>query len=202
MEKIVNTQPNIFNENKLNNKIAKITFMLCSLFFFMEQKAFAEDKSLKDIIVNVECQGQVAKNVELYCKGIANASYGVNRCKYLSVINSYQINNGGTSLITQVCLSFSDNSDIIYERLNPDYVPECCLSLSKDGSNTCAIGNSKDIYKHTLPNGKIMYSESNDPSRFSYMLPSKCEAKMNAMDILESMPEIGISRVDPNLIEY
>ncbi len=61
-----------------------------------------------------------------------------------------------------------------------------------------------NVYKHILPNGTVMYSSNNDPSYFisSGDIINKCKWSFNTMDLLKAMPEIGTSRIDPNLIEY
>ena len=62
---------------------------------------------------------------------------------------------------------------------------------------------NSNVYKHTLPNGLVMYSSSDDPKHFvGDIVTTKCKLSFNPMDVLEALPEIGISRVDPNLIEY
>ena len=57
-----------------------------------------------------------------------------------------------------------------------------------------------DVYKHIMSDGSVMYSESVSWTHFDKDV--KCEGSFNPMDLLKAMPEIGISRVDPNLIEY
>lgn len=83
-------------------------------------------------------------------------------------------------------------------------------------SNECICGGAESIhndhgwqcknnvYKHILPNGTVMYSSNDDPSHFisSGDIINKCKWSFNAMDLLKAMPEIGTSRIDPNLIEY
>ena len=68
----------------------------------------------------------------------------------------------------------------------------------------CCIDNlhyyKNDIYKHTLSNGSVMYSESSSNTHFNK--ESTCEISFDTMDILKAIPKIGVSRVDPNLIEY
>ena len=51
-----------------------------------------------------------------------------------------------------------------------------------------------------MSDGSVMYSESVSWTHFDK--DAKCEGSFNPMDLLKAMPEIGISRVDPNLIEY
>lgn len=72
---------------------------------------------------------------------------------------------------------------------------------------TCYTGSwnkirfyKNDVYKHTMSDGSVMYSESASWTHFDKDV--KCEGSFNPMDLLKAMPEIGISRVDPNLIEY
>lgn len=61
-----------------------------------------------------------------------------------------------------------------------------------------------NVYKHILSDGQVMYSGSNDPNHFINPrdIINKCKWSFNTMDLLKAMPEIGTSRIDPNLIEY
>lgn len=73
----------------------------------------------------------------------------------------------------------------------------------KNNVDVCLVNrfvNKKNVYRHTLTDGKVMYSESASWTHFNEDV--KCEGSFNTMDLLKAMPEIGISRVDPNLIEY
>lgn len=56
-----------------------------------------------------------------------------------------------------------------------------------------------NVYQHTFLDGSVMYSISSDPSHFE---KTANNFTLDIMDLLKAMPEIGVSRVDPNLIEY
>ena len=90
-----------------------------------------------------------------------------------------------------------------------DYV---YLHEFKDSSNAPALSGGgscyinpghyyrEAVFKHMLSDGSVMYSTSSDPNHFNNREVEYIE--LDVMDILKAMPEIGISRVDPNLIEY
>lgn len=93
-----------------------------------------------------------------------------------------------------------------------DYV---YLHEFKDSSNAPALSGGgscyinpghyyrEAVFKHTLSDGSVMYSESSDPYHFvGRNTCAEYKGSFNPMDVLEALPEIGISRVDPNLIEY
>lgn len=94
--------------------------------------------------------------------------------------------------------AFSDSSTP--PSINPYWSGGCmCRNYTSGKGWQC----NSNVYKHTLPSGAVMYSSSDDPKRFvGDMVTTKCKWSFNPMDVLEVLPEIGISRVDPNLIEY
>ena len=176
MEKIVNTQTNIFNENKSDNKIAKITFMFLTMIFgSLQSEAFAADVKDPNLVVPVVCAD------------------GNSNQKYEQCANS--CNNVSGSQVSR---------------------QNCWIGGGDSGESKC---NGSDTYQYTTTNSiGVSFSQQCDSfvgcSRARSGVINKCKASCDVfknqcssyvvriMDLMSAMPEIGISRVDPNLIEF
>ena len=179
MEKIVNTQTSIFNENS-KRKVLKITFMLCSLLCFTNiQSSFAQNSN--KLVVPVKCAGYSNQKYEECAKACNNVS--------------------GSQVSSRSC-STSNNGN----------------------SNTVTHCSGSDIYQYTATNGVLSFSQQCSGNGRCYdgdtevrnSVINQCKAsceffknqcssyivEIDTVKFLEAMPEIGISRVDPNLIEY
>lgn len=173
MEKIVNTQPNIFNENKL----AQITFMLCSLLCFTNiQSSFAQNSN--KLVVPVKCAGDSNQKYEECAKACENVSG--------SQVNIEHCSIGGGDNGT-IC-SGSD----IYQYTSTNSVG-ASFSQQCIGIDRCY---DRDITKNAVINKCKVSCEFLKNQCSSYIV------EIDTVKFLEAMPEIGISRVDPNLIEF
>ena len=183
MEKIVNTQTNIFNENKSNNKIVKITFMfLAMIFASWQSEAFAADVKDPNLVVPVVC-----------ADGNSNQKY-------------------------EQCAKSCEN--IKQEQLTEKSCHQQCSGSTGGGGNntTCNTVCSSATYRYVSSNilggsfsSEIFsYDNGNQKNQAITKCKTSCEFFKNQcssyvvriMDLMSAMPEIGISRVDPNLIEY
>ena len=182
MEKIVNTQTSIFNENKSDNKIAKITFMfLAMIFASWQSEAFAADVKDPNLVVPVVC-----------ADGNSNQKY-------------------------EQCANSCENSK--KEQVTKQSCRQDCSGGGDGGQGTCnTICSGGNTYKYVSSNilGGSFSSEifSYDNGNQKNQAITKCKASCDVfknqcssyvvriMDLMSAMPEIGISRVDPNLIEY
>ena len=179
MEKIVNTQTSIFNENKSDNKIAKITFMFLTMIFgSLQSEAFAADVKDPNLVVPVVCAD------------------GNSNQKYEQCANS--CNNVSGSQVSR---------------------QNCWIGGGDSGESKC---NGSDTYQYTTTNSiGVSFSQKCRGIDICYdgditknAVINKCKAScdifknqcssyvVRIMDLMSAMPEIGISRVDPNLIEY
>ena len=84
MEKIVNTQTNIFNENKSNNKIVKITFMFLAMIFgSWQSEAFAADVKDPNLVVPVVCadtNNQKYEQCTSSCNNVSGSQVSKQNC--------------------------------------------------------------------------------------------------------------------------
>ena len=170
---------NTFKVDSDFNHFMKITVMIfLMLFAFLEQSAFAQEKSAK---VKLRYSKGRASSVNLYCKGHNNW----NSCNNI--------------------IKFSDSIDAPSSNLGDGDIPWCgkyTYRLISGNSVSPHFSNciEQDVFKHTFSDGSVMYSTSSDPNHFNNREVGYIE--LDVMDLLKAMPEIGISRVDPNLIEY
>ena len=183
MEKIVNTQTNIFNENKSNNKIAKITFMLCSLLCFANIQSSLAQNSNK-LIVPVKCSGNSNQKYDEcinYCDNNFKVFQSQDAVSCSSVTGDS--NTGG------MC----GNNVWTYITHNPLSVS--FKEMEVKGPHQNSGGNSSE-----LKNGVILSCKAS--CEFFKNQCSSYTVEIDTVKFLEAMPEIGISRVDPNLIEF
>ena len=170
MEKIVNKKTNIFNENKSDNKIAKITFMLCSLLCFMNiQSSFAQNSN--KLVVPVKCSGNSNQKYDECAKTCENVSS--KSVDYQSSPTGCGGGDGNFPCYSSGTAYYNKNPfGVSFSEMPPRASKERVISACKA---SCEI----------LKNQCSSYTVEIDTVKF-----------------LEAMPEIGISRVDPNLIEY
>lgn len=119
-----------------------------------------------------------------------------------------KVRSKGNISVSLRCSADNGNycNEIIRNFQDSDSIPQnigaergsCNIKLGHNYYTYCVTQN---IYKHTFPDGRIMYSASSAPNHFANSL-NNLEWYFNPMDLLKVMPEIGISRIDPNLIEY
>ena len=180
MEKIVNTQTNIFNENKSNNKIAKITFMfLVMIFGSWQSEVFAADVKDPNLVVPVVC-----------------ADGNINQ-KYEQCANSCN-NLSGSQVSRQNCWSGEEskcNGSDTYQYMTKN-------SIGVSFSQTCrGIGYCYGSFRGD--DEEIRNAVINKCKASCDVFKNQCSSYVvRIMDLMSAMPEIGISRVDPNLIEY
>ncbi len=178
MEKIVNTQTNIFNENKSNNKIAKITFMFLAMIFgSWQSEVFAADVKDPNLVVPVVCaDGNINQKYEQCAKPCENVSESLVSSQHCSGLgggdSSQSINCSGKNIYQYT----STNS------IGVSFSQQCDSFVGCSGARSGVINKCKascDVFKNQCS---------------SYVV--------RIMDLMSAMPEIGISRVDPNLIEF
>ena len=174
MEKIVNKKTSIFKENKLQSKIAKITFMFIAILCLSSNQYIkAQEQSQK---IKLRYSKGKAVSVKEFCRGDTGCR---NIIQFNDSINPPSSNRGWKNII--FCGKYTKSGSTIDGREWSD-----CTD--------------KNVYEHTFSDGSVMYSTSSDPNHFNNREVEYIE--LDVMDILKAMPEIGISRVDPNLIEY
>ena len=173
MEKIVNTQPNIFNENKL----AQITFMLCSLLCFTNiQSSFAQNSN--KLVVPVKCAGDSNQKYEECAKACENVS--------------------GSQVSIEHCrIGGGDNGTICSGSDTYQYTTTNSIGVSF--SQQCS-GNGRCNLDTEVRNSVINQCKAS--CEFFKNQCSSYIVEIDTVKFLEAMPEIGISRVDPNLIEF
>ena len=173
MEKIVNTQPNIFNENKL----AQITFMLCSLLCFTNiQSSFAQNSN--KLVVPVKCAGDSNQKYEECAKACENVS--------------------GSQVGREHCsIGGGDNGTICSGSDTYQYTTTNSIGVSF--SQKCS-GNGRCNLDTEVRNSVINQCKAS--CEFFKNQCSSYIVEIDTVKFLEAMPEIGISRVDPNLIEF
>ncbi len=175
MEKIVNKKTSIFKENKLQSKIAKITFMFIAILCLSSNQYIkAQEQSQK---IKLRYSKGKAVSVTKFCT--TDTSNCRNLLNFNDSINPPSSNRGWQNIV--FCGKYTK------------------LGSTIDGREWSDCTN-KDVYEHKFSDGSVMYSTSSDPNHFNNREVEYIE--LDVMDILKAMPEIGISRVDPNLIEY
>ena len=184
MEKIVNTQTNIFNENKSNNKIAKITFMfLAMIFASWQSEAFAADANDPNLVVPVVC-----------ADGNSNQKY--EQCaKSCNNVSGSQVSRQNCTPMGGDHSGYNCNGSDTYQYMTTN-------SIGVSFSQTCrGIGYCYRSFRGD--DEEIRNAVINKCKASCDVFKNQCSSYVvRIMDLMSAMPEIGISRVDPNLIEY
>ena len=186
MEKIVNTQTSIFNENKSDNKIVKITFMfLAMIFASLQSEAFAADVKDPNLVVPVVCadgnSNQKYEQCANSCNNVSGNQVSERKC-HLACIGSNCSNSCSGSYIYQ------------YTAIN---IVGVSFTQTCSGKGSCRSLGLND-YDEKVRNAVI-----NKCKISCEIFKNQCSSYVvRIMDLMSAMPEIGISRVDPNLIEY
>lgn len=147
-----------------------------------------KSEELKEIKINIRYKNATPK-VSKYCDRVDNG--------YIYVYD-------GGAAFQLICDRYDFKDSNIAPNKYTDRNNEV-FCLKKTNNIHGAECSNQNIYKHILPDNTIMYSTSSDPNHFKDKInnyPDNLEGYISPMDLLKSMPEIGVSRVDPNLIEY
>lgn len=146
----------------------------------------------------------------IFVFGINNIYANTQPLKIITKCKKYDMTGGSSVAGATVSLYCEAKGSIRAEYTFTDspnpprhYFGTCC---TKECSS---LGDQKnDVYKHILPTGDIMYSESSDPYHFTGSGDSpvkvcvEWETLIDPIALLSAFPSIGQSRIDPNLIEY
>ena len=181
MEKKVKTQTNIFNENKSDNKIVKITFMfLAMIFASWQSEAFAADANDPNLVVPVVCadgnSNQKYEQCAKSCNNVSGSQVSIKNCTPMGGDHS----------------GYNCNGSDTYQYMTTNSIG-VSFSQQCSGNGRCYDG---DITKNAVINQCKASCEFFKNQCSSYIV------EIDTVKFLEAMPEIGISRVDPNLIEY